>query len=157
MKGYVTFTYAWNKFSQHSQKLLQSGCIIALCITSFASFSLLLILLDLEHGGVQCDENAKAIDILQHSLSSNPRQGIRGPKHQPDINQTKNARRSRSERLNDYLTIHMSAESDLGFLNLSRFDRVSQKTWILVEWAIKGAKSCMKTKVGLGFQKNSEF
>ena len=114
MKGYVTFTYAWNKFSHHSQKL-QSGCIIALCITSFASFSLLLILLDLEHGGVQCDENAKATDILQHGLSSNPRQGIRGPKHQPDINQTKNVRRSFSERLNDYLTIHMSAHSVLEY------------------------------------------
>ena len=66
-------------------------------------------------------------DILQHGLSSDPRQRIRGPKHQPDINQTKSARNSCSERLNDYLTIHMSAESDLGFLNLSRFYMVSQK------------------------------
>ena len=71
-------------------------------------------------------------DILQHGLSSDPRQGIRGPKHQPDINQTKNAKRSCSERLNNYLTIHMAAESDLGFLKLSRFYRLSQKkTWIL--------------------------
>ena len=141
MKGYVTFTYAWNKFSHHSQKLLQSGCIIALCITSFASFSLLLILLDLKHGGVWCDENAKATDIRQHGLSSDPRQGIRGPKHQPDLNQPKNARRSQSERLNDYLTIHMSAESDLGFLNLSRFYMVSQKN---LDPCLMGHKGCQK-------------
>ena len=140
MKGYVTFTYAWNKLSHHGQKLLQSGCIIVFCITSFASFSLLLILLDLEHGGVWCNENAKATDILQPGLSSDPRQGIRGPKY---LNQTKNARRSQSERLNDYLTIHISAESDFGFLNLSRFYSL-QGVKKNLDPCLMGHKGCQK-------------
>ena len=92
-------------------------------------------------------------DILQHGLSSDPRQGIRGPKHQPDINQTKNARRSRSKRLNDYLTIHMSAKSNLGFLNLSKFYRVSQKNLDSSLMGHKGAKSGMKNS---GFYLSSE-
>ena len=39
-------------------------------VTSFASFSLLLILLDLDRGGVRCAENAKATARLVHGLAS---------------------------------------------------------------------------------------
>ena len=68
----------------------------ALCITSFASFSLLLILLDLEHGGVWCEENVVCF--------LTPDWGHQDPNTSP-ISTTKNARRSGSERLKDYLTI----------------------------------------------------
>ena len=45
----------------------------------FASFSLLLILLDLARGGVRCAENAKATARLVHGLASDSRQGKLGP------------------------------------------------------------------------------
>ena len=54
-------------------------------VTSFASFSLLLILLDLDRGGVRCAENTKATDRLVQGLASDSRQGKLGP-DQYDIN-----------------------------------------------------------------------
>ena len=51
-------------------------------VTSFASFSLLLILLGLDRGGVQCADKAKATDRLLHGLASDSRQRTRGPEHQ---------------------------------------------------------------------------
>ena len=76
-------------------------------------------------------------------LFSEPRPGTPGPKHQPDINNKKceKERQRETKRLFDYSWICQNSTG------------CPKKTWILVWWAIKGARSGMKNS---GFYLSSE-
>ena len=143
MKGYVTFMYVWNKFSHHRPKLLLSGCIMHDILCHF-----------LPPSNSAWSRAWRCLVWRKCGLSSDPRLGTQGPKHQPNINNNKysvlylytsNCRISEIVSFHSSL-IHMSDESNLGFLNLSKLYRVSQKTWIFVWWAIKGPEVAWRQK-----------